>query len=250
MTDLILTGASRGIGAALAAALAADPAWRVFPVVRTAADLPRTTTADLAQPASARAAGEALAAQVEPGAVLVHMAGVWPARRELVDGFERAYATHCLGPLALQAPLLASGRVARVLVIGAGLMVKGRFRPDRTPTGADFSSVRTYCTTKLAQAVVMRAEARRWPSVDFAVVHPGVVQTDLGDRGGPLGWLLRRVKRSWEAPEVCAARLVRLLAVPRWAPAPGEATWYFEEEAQPWPPQADAAAAAVAEALP
>jgi hypothetical protein len=81
----------------------------------------------------------------------------------------------------------------------------------------------------------MRDVAQRYPRVDFAVVHPGVVSTDLGARGGPLGWLLRLVKRRWESPEACAARLVRLLERPRWEEHPGAAPWFFEEAEQPWP---------------
>jgi hypothetical protein len=53
-----------------------------------------------------------------------------------------------------------------------------------------------------------------------------------------LGWLLSFVKRRWEAPEVCAARLSRILARERWSP-PGEARWLFEEDEQPWPAVAE-----------
>jgi hypothetical protein len=166
----------------------------------------------------------------------------------LVEGLERAYVVNCLGPLALQRPLLERGRLGRILVIGAGLMVKGRFDAALTPTGADFSSVRTYCSTKLAFAVAMRDVARAHAEVDIAVVHPGVVGTDLGARPGMIGWLLKRVKRRWETPEVCAARLVRLLSQERWSP-PGEARWFMEETSAPWPEVVEASTPAVRAAL-
>jgi len=177
---------------------------------------------------------------VKPGAVLIHNAGLWPSKRELVDGTELAFATNCLGPLALQAPLLEKGLLSRVLVVSAGLLVQGRFSAEQTPEGKDFSSFRTYCTTKLAQAIAMRDVARRHPQVDFAIVHPGVVNTELGSRTGPLGRLLQLAKRAFlETPESCAARLVRLLTRPQWEHSPGVAPWFHEEQERPWPAAVD-----------
>lgn len=258
--DWIVTGASRGIGHALVRHLAAEAATgdRLFVLARDVARLDalveqvrgpavvRVRPVDLSRVDEARRAGERLAAEVSPAATLVHNAGIWPTRRVIVDGLEEAFVTNCLGPLALQAPLLEARRLARVLVVSAGLLVKGRFDAERTPTGKDFSIFRTYATTKLAGAAAMRDEARRWPDVDVAIVHPGVVNTDLGAVRGPLGWWMARVKRRWEAPEVCAARLGRILARPRWQRAPGEAPWFFEETEAAWPSEVDRDRAAVA----
>jgi NAD(P)-dependent dehydrogenase (short-subunit alcohol dehydrogenase family) len=241
--DLILTGASRGIGAALTAALA-QREHRLFLIARDEARLSslarqcrdaRVFATDLSSVKDAAALGARLAGELEPGAVLVHNAGIWPSQRALTsEGYERAYAVNHLAPLALQAPLLEKKCLRRVLVVSAGLMVKGRIDAKRTPTGEDFSSFRTYATTKRCFAEATRALAPRHPEVDFALVHPGVVNTELGARTGPLGWLLKLVKRNWETPEVCAARLARLLDVPRWS-KPGEASWYFEDRERPWP---------------
>jgi hypothetical protein len=46
------------------------------------------------------------------------------------------------------------------------------------------------------------------------------------------------MKRRWEAPEVGAVRLARVLARERWSP-PGEARWFMEETEQPWPAVAE-----------
>lgn len=257
MADLIVTGASRGIGRAL---VLACPAGTYDSIVLVARDRERlewlqhelatrgqraeVVAADLTSLTAARLAGERIAQLVGDGATLVHGAGIWPARRErTVDGLEHAFVINCLAPLALQAPLVP--RLARVLVLGAGFMIKGRFHREKTPTGADFSGFRTYANTKLAGALAMRDAAAAHPELDVAVIHPGVVNTDLGTRDGLVGWLLRRAKRRWETPEVCAARLVRMLARPRWSP-PGDARWFVEEAEQPWPAVAEEAAARAA----
>lgn len=251
MTDVVITGASRGIGHALALALA-NPSRRLVLVARDAAaldalavEIARSGCEAVAVPgdvgtlASARQLGDRLGEIVAPGATIVHNAGVWPAQRvRNEDGFESAYAVNVLGPLVLQRALGDARKLARVMVVGAGLMVKGRFDPARTPTGEDFSAFRTYATTKLCFAIAMREVAARHPELDVVVLHPGVVRTDLGARSGVLGALLALVKRRWESPATCAERLARVLGRERWSTA-GEAMWLFEEEVQPWPEVAE-----------
>lgn len=253
MADLILTGASRGIGRALALALATGP-HRLVLIARDSARLDTlrqeiekkgghalVLPADLSSVKEARALGLKLLTIVGEGVTLVHNAGVWPSRLTLTtEGLETSFATNHLAPLALQEPLLSDRRLARILVVSAGLLIKGRFDRERTPRGQDFSSLRTYANTKLCFAVAMRDVAAQHPEVDVAVMHPGVVRTDLGARTGLLGWLLERIKRGWESPETCAERLARVLAKERWSPA-GDARWWVEEQESPWPAAADVA---------
>lgn len=255
MADLILTGASRGIGHALALALAERPGDRLVLVARDRARLEALVAAveqkggravavpgDLSSVAEARALGKRLVEVVTPGATLIHNAGLWPSKRELTkEGLETAFVVNHLAPLAMQQVLLDAARLSRVMVVSAGLIFKGSFDAARTPTGGDFSGIRTYCNTKLCFALAMRDVAKAHPELDVVVLHPGVVRTDLGARSGPLGWLLSLVKRGWEAPEVCGARLARILARERWSP-PGEARWLVEEAEQPWPPVAESEA--------
>lgn len=244
MREIIITGASRGIGAALARELGTRSDTKLYLVARDRARLDEVAAscrhaqvleADLGSLAAAEQTGKQLAELVQPAATLVHNAGLWAAKRELTaDGLERSYAVNHAGPLALQAPLLAAGKLARVLVVSAGMIGAGRFDPERTPKGGDFSVFRTYATTKRCFAEAVRALAPKHPKVDFLVLHPGVVRTGLGDRGGPVGWLLTLAKKRWEDPALTGARLARILELPRWSPA-GDARWYFEESEAPWP---------------
>lgn len=257
MADVILTGASRGIGRALAIALSSRLAKsdRLVLVARDVVRLAEVHEAvtqaggtavvvdgDLSTLGSARALGRQLAAMTSDGATLVHNAGLWPSKRVLSpEGLESAFVVNHLAPLAMQEPLLDAGKLRRIMVVSAGLIVKARFDAERTPRGEDFSAIRTYCNTKLAFALAMRDVAATHRELDVLALHPGVVRTDLGARSGPLGWVLSLVKRGWEAPETCAERLVRLLLQApeeRWS-RPGEVRWLEEENERPWPAVAE-----------
>ncbi len=255
MSDVIITGASRGIGQALTMELAAGKEHRLLLIARSTAKLDALAAqvrhkgthvlhyvCDLSSIEQARALGEQLGSVVKPGATLVHNAGMWPTEKQLTfEGYEEAFATHCLGPLALQKPLLEKQLLARVLTIGARLMSKGHFDAERTPRGADFSQLRTYANTKLAMAVAMRDVASAHPELDVLVVHPGAIRTELGAREGAFGSVLSLLKRSWGTPRSGGERLARILARPRWN-RPGDALWQVEEQELPWPAIADAAA--------
>ncbi|MEW9549048.1 SDR family NAD(P)-dependent oxidoreductase [Nonomuraea sp. NPDC050783] len=218
----VVTGGNRGIGRAVCARLAAD-GYKVLLVARdpergrrAAAELPgdvEPVTGDLTTVASVRRLAGELRSRCPRLDVLVHNAGLWPNRRVLTgDGVEESFAVNHLAPFLLNH--LLEDRLGRVVQVSAGLYVKGRAEPGRTAVGADFSAVRTYADTKLCNLLTVPLFAERWREAGITIdaVHPGVIRTGLGDRRGPLGWLLKAVKRTWATPEEGAASVAALAA--------------------------------------
>ncbi|GAA3012362.1 SDR family NAD(P)-dependent oxidoreductase [Streptosporangium longisporum] len=205
--SVVITGGNRGIGLATAeefarlghsvVLVARNPA-AAGEAARLGAGL---VTADLSTLRGIRSAAGELAAVCPRPDVLIHNAGIWPAARRLTeDGFEESFAVNHLAPFLLNH--LLQDRLSRVVQVTAGLYVKGRADPGRTPTGADFSPVRTYADTKLCNLALLPLWAARWRErgVTIDAVHPGVIRTGLGDRGGPVGVLLKVAKLLWKAP--------------------------------------------------
>jgi NAD(P)-dependent dehydrogenase (short-subunit alcohol dehydrogenase family) len=124
-----------------------------------------------------------------------------------------------------------------VVQVSAGLYVKGRVDLDRTPSGADFHRMRSYCDTKRANLLLVPLFARRWQDAGVTIdaVHPGVIRTSLGDPGGALGAVLRLVKRRWAPPETGAAPVVRL------ADETGTGRYFNIDTEEPLPSEADLA---------
>lgn len=219
----VVTGGSRGIGYAVAEQFVRRD-WRVVVVARdrargaqavAALGSASLVVADLATLAGIRAAADEILRLCPKIDVFVHNAGIWPTKRVLTtDGLEQAFAVNHLAPFLLNHRLEQRFRAgsSRIVQVSAGLYIKGRFDPDRTPTGEDFHRMRTYCTTKLANLLTVPMFAERWrgAGVTIDAVHPGVIKTDLGDPGGVLGAVVKFVKRSWAPPESGALPVVRL----------------------------------------
>ncbi|MET9342925.1 SDR family NAD(P)-dependent oxidoreductase [Nonomuraea sp. NPDC003727] len=219
-STVVVTGGNRGIGYAVCERLAADG----FKVLLVARDPERGAQAaagirgdvecvsgDLTTVASVRSLAEELRARCPRVDVLVHNAGLWPSRRTLTgDGLEESFAVNHLAPFLLNH--LLEDRLGRVVQVSAGLYVKGKAEVGRTSVGAGFHPIRTYADTKLCNVLMLPLFAERWreSGITIDAVHPGVIRTGLGDRHGPLGWLLKLAKRRWATPEEGAAPVVRL----------------------------------------
>jgi len=260
---VVVTGANRGIGYAVAERLLRDGCEVV--VVARDRERGRAAVASLATAAASgggrvrlvrgdlgsvravRETAEELRRACPRIDVLIHNAGLWPSRRVLgEDGLEQAFVVNHLAPFLLNhelEPLLTASR-ARVVQVSAGLYVKGQADPDRTPTGLDFHPIRTYADTKLCNVLLMPRFAERWQDsgVTINAVHPGVIRTGLGDRGGLVGLLLKAAKLLWKKPAEGAGPVVRLATGTETAGLTGRYFHEYEEQALV-PPAADAALA-------
>ncbi|MEU4329947.1 SDR family NAD(P)-dependent oxidoreductase [Nonomuraea dietziae] len=217
----VVTGGNRGIGYAVCERLA-DEGFKVLLVARDPERGARAAagirgdvelvTGDLRTIAAVRRLAGELRDRCPRVDVLVHNAGLWPSRRALTeDGLEESFAVNHLAPFLLNH--LLEDRLGRVVQVSAGLYVKGRVEVGRTAVGADFHQMRTYADTKLCNLLTVPLFAERWRASGITIdaVHPGVIRTGLGDRSGPVGWLLKLVKRRWAAPEEGAAPVVGLV---------------------------------------
>ncbi|MEU8799368.1 SDR family NAD(P)-dependent oxidoreductase [Spirillospora sp. NPDC048819] len=217
--NVVVTGGNRGVGRAVAAE-AARRGHRVTIMARrpdegraAAREIgAELLVGDLSTLRTARAAAGEIAAAVPAIDALVHNAAVWPSRRDLnEDGFEQAFFTNHLAPFLLNQ--LLERQLRRVVQVSAGLYVMGKVDPDRTPAGADFSATKTYANTKLANLLMVPLFAERWKDAGVTIdaVHPGVLRTGLGERGGVQGLLLRTVKRTLKSAEAGAEPVANLL---------------------------------------
>lgn len=164
--------------------------------------------------------------------LLINNAGIWPTKLSInEDGFEMGFMVNHLAPLMLSYGLLEELRrnsPSRIVNVNAGLYVKGKLKIDETPYGKDFHKLKTYANTKLCNtmATVELAEKLAKDGITVNALHPGVINTGLGDFGGIMGLMLRFVKRFWATPEKGAKSPVWVGTAPELAEVSGK---YFNE---------------------
>jgi NAD(P)-dependent dehydrogenase (short-subunit alcohol dehydrogenase family) len=206
MTTWLITGANRGIGLAMAAALIARKD-RVIAAVRDPFKLPdllKTAPRENCvvigmDVADQRSVERAAAGVKEPVDVLVNNAGVNPPGRQGAAEadlavFADVLQVNTIAPLRVaQAflPHLRQSSAARILTVSSQM--------GALTTNAS-SGAMAYRTSKAAVNKVMQCLATdlRADRITVAVVHPGWVRTDMGGGGADI------------APEESAAGLIKL----------------------------------------
>lgn len=208
----VVTGASSGVGAATAAALAAHGAHVVYAVRdlakgRTAAAAnPSGSTEvrhlDLADLSSVRAFAAAWEGPID---LLINNAGVSTSTLERTsDGFERQMGTNHLGHFALTNLLLphVRGRVVSLASLAerAARLDLDDLDSERGP----YRGQRTYNSTKLANLLFTAELQRRLTAAGSPVLamaaHPGFVASNMtADLSSALGRLA--VRRLAQTPE-------------------------------------------------
>jgi NAD(P)-dependent dehydrogenase (short-subunit alcohol dehydrogenase family) len=233
----IVTGATSGIGRAVAEALAAA-GITVAIVARDAVRGEQARTeisaatgsqrvelfvGDLSDLASVQRLSAAVAEAHPSLDVVVHCAAVYNARRTVTDdGFETMFATNVLGAFLLTNLLLeqlrASG-AARVIVLTAPSTVRLDF--DDLQGERRFRSLTAFGATKAADLLFTFELARRLEGtgVTANAVHPGLVRTNLMRQSpAPLRWATRLLSAP---PERAAAAITPLALAPEYASQTG-----------------------------
>jgi len=219
----LVTGGSRGIGAAIAKRLAADGAHvaitfasaqqKADEVVRAIEKLGSRAVAIRADSADASAVKNAVAETVRVLGrldILVNNAGIamiQPLEQFSIEDFDRMVAVN------VRAVFVASHEAARHMTAGGRIITIGSVNAERMP----FAGGSVYAMTKAAVAGLTRGLARDLGARGITVntVQPGPVDTDMNPAEGPFAESLKSLMalpRYGEADEV--AGLVAYLASP------------------------------------
>lgn len=194
MSRVFITGSADGLGQ-MAARLLVDAGHQVVLHARNASRaaealqaVPEAETA-LAGDLSSIAATIALAEQVNQLGhfdAVIHNAAVGyqePRRIATVDGLPHVFAVNTLAPYVLTALI---GKPQRLVYLSSGLHRSGDASLDdlaweRRP----WQGTAAYSDSKLHDALLAFAMARRWPEVSSNALEPGWVATKMGGAGAP-----------------------------------------------------------------
>jgi NAD(P)-dependent dehydrogenase (short-subunit alcohol dehydrogenase family) len=230
----LVTGASSGIGLHTAAGLARSgmrvvmagrdrartEAARRFVCERSRSDRVPIMLADFSRLAEVRRLADEVLSAHERLDILVNNAGLLsPKYRLSADGFELTFAVNHLAPFLLTNLLLGrlkASAPARIITVSSEAHRGNRIDIGQLSHPQDWTMMRAYGRSKLCNILFTRELASRLdPSEVVATcVHPGMVATAIGQRGGlvELGW--RLMKPFMISPEEGADTTVFLATVP------------------------------------
>ncbi len=198
----LVTGASRGIGAAIAKALAAEgadvaityekSAEAALEVVRAIEALGRRAVAiqaDSADVSAVQASVERTVAAIGGLDILVNNAGILRLADVKDISLEDIDATLDIN---VRAPIVASKAAIPHLGRGGRIINIGSFFADRVPGGAGLP---VYAASKSALTAFTKGLARELGPRDITVnvVQPGSIDTDMNPAHGPFGETLRSI---------------------------------------------------------
>ena len=230
----VVTGASSGIGLHTALGLARagmrvvmtgrDRARteqaRRWVIERSGSDRVDMALADFSRLAEVRRLADEILAGHDRLDVLVNNAGLFsPQYRLSADGFELTFAVNHLAPFLLTNLLLdrlKASAPARIVTVASEAHRRNRLDIADMTRPADWTMMRAYGRSKLCNILFTRELASRLDpgEVVAACLHPGMVATGIGQRGGlpELGW--RVAKPFMLSPEKGAETPVFLATVP------------------------------------
>jgi NAD(P)-dependent dehydrogenase (short-subunit alcohol dehydrogenase family) len=194
MSRVFITGSADGLGQ-MAARLLVDAGHQVVLHARSAARaddalkaVPHAQSAlvgDLSSLAQTRALAEQVNRLGRFDAV-IHNAAVGfrePRRIATVDGLPHVFAINTLAPYVLTALI---DKPKRLVYLSSGLHRSGDTSLDDLTWGRRrWQGTAAYSDTKLHDALLAFAMARRWPQVLSNALEPGWVATKMGGSGAP-----------------------------------------------------------------
>jgi NAD(P)-dependent dehydrogenase (short-subunit alcohol dehydrogenase family) len=194
VSRIFITGSSDGLGL-MAAKLLVEGGHHVTLHARNAARaddarrlLPQAAAVvigDLSSIDQTRRVAEQINTQGRHDAV-IHNAGIGyrePRRDETVDGLSHLFAVNVLAPYLLTALIT---RPDRLVYLSSGMHTGGNAGLDDPQWKARrWNGSQAYADSKLFDAVLAFAVARRWPDVLSNAVEPGWVPTKMGGPTAP-----------------------------------------------------------------
>jgi NAD(P)-dependent dehydrogenase (short-subunit alcohol dehydrogenase family) len=194
MSRVFITGSADGLGQ-MAARLLVDAGHQVVLHARSAAraddalkavpHAQSALTGDLSSLAQTRALAEQVNRLGRFDAV-IHNAAVGfrePRRIATVDGLPHVFAINTLAPYVLTALI---DKPKRLVYLSSGLHRSGDTSlDDLTWERRRWQGTAAYSDTKLHDALLAFAMARRWPQVLSNALEPGWVATKMGGSGAP-----------------------------------------------------------------
>jgi NAD(P)-dependent dehydrogenase (short-subunit alcohol dehydrogenase family) len=230
----VVTGASSGIGLHTALGLASTgmrvlmagrdrdrtETARRFVTERSGSDRVDIALADFSRLGDVRRLAADILSAHERLDVLVNNVGLFsPNYRLSADGFELTFAVNHLAPFLLTNLLLdrlKASAPARIVTVASEAHRRNRIDIGDLTHPRDWTMMRAYGRSKLCNILFTKELASRLdPSEVVATcLHPGVVATGIGQRGGltELGW--RLAKPFMLSPEKGAETPVFLATVP------------------------------------
>ena len=217
MARIFITGSADGLGL-MAARLLVQAGHRVVVHGRSPeradealASVPGADTAlagDLSSLAQMRDLAEQ-ANRTGPFDAVIHNAAVGyrePKRIETVDGLAHVFAINTLAPYVLTALM---HRPKRLVYLSSGLHHSGDpGLRDLNWSERRWNGSQAYSDSKLHDALLAAAIARRWPDVLSNAVEPGWVATRMGGAGAPDDLAAGPRTQAWLASSDDAAAMV------------------------------------------
>lgn len=234
----VVTGASSGIGLHTALALARagmhivmtgrdnvriDAARRLL-TERSGSNRIEIAVADFSRLDEVRRLAEEILAAHDRVDVLVNNAGLFsPQYRLSADGLELTFAVNHLAPFLLTNLLLdrlKASAPARIITVASEAHRGNRIHTGDLARPRDWTMTRAYGRSKLCNILFTRELASRLDpdEVVATCLHPGLVATGIGQRGGLVGLGWRLAKPFMLSPEQGAETSVFLATMP--APKP------------------------------